>query len=488
MTNLPVPILKKLKANLYLSELRNSSRRLHAKLLTWESRNGVSCLVGSANFTSAAFDARNVEACLLVAKAGDLVSRLFDSDLGKKGISFDDFDPGTEKEPEPADTDTTGLRLISAVLSQDGRLRVAYRHRLDPKPSALRVSIRTPGEKRPRASLTVPNRDSGTTTVGPLETALADAHGTILATLVADLEEGEKESPPVWIVQETHLTYEAGEGSSSTKSRVEETGEGLIKHLDDIAKREGLSEVIEYLRRTLIEFRGGGGGLYGQRRFRVRIHDPFHPDIRPDWLLNDKGNLPNLEEAVYDFVERHLRWRLHRHAKSGNINGIDNFLDILTALVRLLYVYFKREVVKSDRLTDYLRTFIELCTIGRDTLGEDSKESFDGYLSSAYASLGGAVKSLREVCGETNFVGHVIAVLLIAQKTRFERKPDLFSSIPHPTRPRYALTYYAGIIKRAIATCGLGDPKAPEVRKALESYQMFTDGELSLLLGELSMV
>lgn len=57
-TNLPVVPLRKLGTGISLSELRNSSRRLHAKLLSWVTDEGTGCLVGSANFTLAAFDAR----------------------------------------------------------------------------------------------------------------------------------------------------------------------------------------------------------------------------------------------------------------------------------------------------------------------------------------------------------------------------------------------------------------------------------------------
>ena len=83
-TNLPTVPFKKLGKGITLSELRNSSRRLHAKLLAWESELGTGCLVGSANFTLAAFDARNVEACLLLSAAEAVVSGLFDGQLAKR--------------------------------------------------------------------------------------------------------------------------------------------------------------------------------------------------------------------------------------------------------------------------------------------------------------------------------------------------------------------------------------------------------------------
>src|SRR5262249_32187931 len=138
-TTLPVGPLKKVRGKVALSELRNSSRRLHAKLLAWQSAGNTVLVVGSPNFTTAAFDARNVETCLLVKDAGKLVDALFDRQLDKRPISLADFDPGTDKEPEPVDLETVGLRLTSAVLASDGKLRVAYRHSLPTRPTSLHL-------------------------------------------------------------------------------------------------------------------------------------------------------------------------------------------------------------------------------------------------------------------------------------------------------------------------------------------------------------
>ena len=73
--------------------------------------------------------------------------------------------------------------------------------------------------------LNVPNKDCGTATVIPPDAVLRDAHGTILASLVAEVGDERVESPPIWVIQEGRLTYEpGGDGSSSAKSKVEESG------------------------------------------------------------------------------------------------------------------------------------------------------------------------------------------------------------------------------------------------------------------------
>jgi hypothetical protein len=478
-TNLPVAALKKLRG-IALSELRNSSRRLHAKLLAWESSKGTGCLVGSANFTTAAFDARNVETCFVVSDAGEFVSGLFDGQLAKRPLAFDDFDPGTEQEPEAEDDGATTLRLTSALLTESGELKVSYWHRLAAKPSSLRLAIRTPGEQRPRALLNLPNKENGTATLSPPETALRDAHGTILASLVAEVGDKREESHPIWIIQEGRLTYEpSGEGSSSAKSRVEESGEGLTEFLEELGKRDGVSAVIEYLRHLNIRFNDGGGGLHGGRMFRLRIRDPFHADIAPDWLLNAKGDTSNLAEAIYDFVDRHEKQRLRKHAKRGNINGMENFLDIFTALVRLLYVYYVRGFVQRGKLIGRFCNYLEVATTGIDT----SEDYSDGYLSTLHDALNDS-KYLQEVCDELNFLGHIRAALVILQRIRYVPGETATWGTP-PKRPSECLPDLRKRLRDAIKECGLKEPSKAGITKALGEYKMFSPAELAEMETEI---
>src|SRR5262249_49943681 len=161
---------------------------------------------------------RNVEACLLLADAEDEVESLFDKELHKRPLRFEDFEPGSDEEPDASDRASVGLKLISALLLGDGQLRVSYEAPLDPKPESLRVAIRTPGEPLPRAQEPVPTKESGTATVAFDPSVLRDAHGTLLASLVAKFTDGQHESAPVWVIQEDRLTYEpGGEGASSAK-------------------------------------------------------------------------------------------------------------------------------------------------------------------------------------------------------------------------------------------------------------------------------
>jgi HKD family nuclease len=475
-TNLPIATLKKLRSGIALSELRNSSRRLHAKLLAWETSKGTGCVVGSANFTTAAFDARNVETCLLVSDAKEVVSGLFDGQLAKRPLAFDDFDAGTEQEPKAEDVDSTTLRLTSALLTDAGQIKVSYRHRLPTKPSSLRVAIRTPGEQRPRAFLNIPNKENGTATLTPPESALKDAHGTILASLVAEVGDKRDESPPIWVIQEGRLTYEpSGEGSSSAISKVEESGEGLTEFLEELGKRDGVSAVIEYLRHLNIRFNDGGGGLHGGRLFQPRIRDPFHSDVAPDWLLNAKDDTSNLAEAIYDFVDRHEKQRLRKHAKRGNINGMENFLDIFTALVRLLCVYHVRGFVHRLKLIGRLCNYIEIAICGFD----NAQDSSEGFLYSVYDNLGDP-DYLQEVCDELNFLGHIRAAFVIVQRVRYVAGETATWGTP-PKQPSECLPDYSRRLREAIKDLNLKEPLKSDIMKALAEYRMFSEAGLAEL-------
>ena len=301
-----------------------------------------------------------------------------------------------------------------------------------------------------------------------------------MASLIADVAGDEKlESLPIWIVQEDQLTYEPGEGSSSSKSRIEETGDGLPEYLDELGRRDGPAAIAEYLRHLNIRFNDGAGRRAGKRKFRVRISDPFQSDIAPDWLLNAKREADQVEKAIYDFVDRHIKKKLKKHSERGNINGMENFLDIFTTLVKVLYRWHKRDVVRRGHLIGKLVTMLEVATSGK----EAEKEWFDGYLYSVYDSIGGDIDLLQEVCTENNYCGEICTALMIVQMVRFQPGEVLYGK--EIQRPNQTLEVQSKMVKEAITECYLEHPSSDEVRKALEGYRMFSDSEMEMLIAEL---
>lgn len=478
-TSLATQPLKKMRA-VHLSELIGVSRRIHAKLLAWRSTSGSGCLVGSANFTSAALDGRNVETSLLLAEADDLVQALFDGHLSRRPITTDEFEPGEANEIN-VEGELPPLRLNSALLAEHNELRVSYSHDLPSAPSALRLALRTPGESRPRVSIALPSKTKATHSVKFPDGALTDAHGTLLATLVGEVNGKKIESPPVWVIQESHLTFESSDGNSSPKRRIEECGEGLPAYLDALGKREGVAAVIDYLNHLTIRFDDGSGGGWSHRKFNLRIRDPFAHDDAPPWLINAKGESDDLEEAIYEFVERHAKQRLRKHVSRGNVNGIGNFLDIFVTLIRLLHVYYRRGVVKKGQLIHRGCQLIEIAVI---ECSREEEETLDGYLTSVYKHLDGDRDILQEACNETAYLAEVRATLLLLQSVRFDpnENPRLG---PKATRIREVLPKWAAAVKSGITYCRLVEPSADEIRKAFEGFEMLSEGEMRRLLTEL---
>ena len=331
------------------------------------------CLVGSANFTTAAFDGRNVEACLLLSKADDLVDELFDQRLSKRPLAFDDFGPGTDEPPESATAELPRLRIESAIVAQTNHLRVTYSHRLDPLPSSLRLTLRLPGETRPRVSAAVPRKAKVTETIALSEVALADAYGTLLATLVADVGGKLIESFPVWVIQEHQLTYEPGEGSSSSKSKIEETGEGLPEFLNELGKRDGLPAVIEYLH-SIADNLGGDVALLrstcGETNYLAEVRAALLIVQRVRYELDDSKTLvrprevlPTTAKAVDEAISE---CELEEPGSKNVRLALEGYRMFSEADILLYTASSDAEgtlgglVQAADRIPEYLREAVEL--------------------------------------------------------------------------------------------------------------------------------
>jgi hypothetical protein len=65
--------------------------------------------------------------------------------------------------------------------------------------------------------------------------------------------------------------------------------------------------------------------------------------------------------------DQHCRRRLRRnvalwrHIRKGNINGLPNYLDVFRVMIRLLFVYCRRNIIPREqligRVCDWLKLF-----------------------------------------------------------------------------------------------------------------------------------
>ena len=157
---------------------------------------------------------------------------------------------------------------------------------------------------------------------------------------------------------------------------------------------------------------------------------------------------------------------------------MENFLDIFTTLVKVMWRWHKRGVVNKFKLIARFLTLLEIATWGRD--GE--KDWFNGYLYTAYDNIGR--RRLKEVCEENNYCAEVVAVLLMVQVVRF-KKGEPIGRGKVAERPNQILAEQSNMVRESIDECSLEYPTAEEVQKAFESYRMLTANEVQNHLAEL---
>ena len=479
-SNLPATAFEKCGPNVQLAVLQAPARRLHAKLLAWETSHEAGCLVGSANFTTAALDGRNVETCLLVRDAGSSISELFGKDVRTTPTAFDEFDAGLQQEPSPEELDERSLWVESAVLSTDQTLRVTYGHNLNPPPKSIRLHLWAINEERERKSLPLPNQARCVHAFELSDETLRGCHLALLASIVADNEEGKCESSPTWIVQEDRLTHEAsGERKPSNATIIQETGWGLVEMLDQIAEQDGIAAMIEYLRQLNVRFDAGGRHGRGFGRSLLRRRDPFRPDLVPVWKRQESADVENLRKAIFDCIDRHEKKVLLRHARLGNINGMRNFVDVVKMIVRLLYIKHTEGLVPRGRVIGYLLDHVQIAVHGI----EKGDEVGDGFLFSVYDNLEDS-DTIQEACDEERFLANVFAAFTLLQRIRFDpNETSVYGKVA--TRPRDTLQVQRDRLIEAVEEIGLELPTQEEVLDALRDYQMFSEEELAAFSTEM---
>ncbi len=265
-------------------------------------------------------------------------------------------------------------------------------------------------------------------------------------------------------------------GKSGRETEVRETGRGLVEHLDKIGRQQGHAQLIQYLMNFRIHFtedsRGGGGG----RGYRVKVRDPFHPDTMPDWLKLSREQFPDLGEAIYSFADRHRDRVLRRHERDANINGLSNFIDVMVATSKVLFVYLRRGVLTQPQVIARMRDYLNIFT---GTLPQYRDEKATGYLARIYSNGNGNPGQLQKTFEERNVAGHLRALLVVAQVVRGSADGS------DASQTASQLPMLVGQIKAFENRIGLGRATAAQIGRALEDYEMLTKQELALWTKDL---
>ena len=265
-------------------------------------------------------------------------------------------------------------------------------------------------------------------------------------------------------------------GKSSRETEVRETGRGLVEHLDEVGRQQGPAHLITYLETLKIHYTEESRGRVEGRGSRVIIRDPFHADTMPEWLKLAREQFPALGEAIYRFADRHRDRVLRRHERNANINGLSNFMDVMVATSRVLFVYLRRGVLTQPQVIARMRDYLNIFTGRFPAVPE---EETTGYLARIYSNQNGNPKLLKKTLERHHVSGHLRALLLVAQVVRGSADgsdaSQAGSQLP-------MLVDQITVFENSI---GLGRATAAQISRALEDYEMLTKQELALWTKDL---
>ena len=364
-------------------------RRLHAKALAFRTDAGTFWLMGSANATEYGLGGGNTETGLCFFATFPFESIFEDLQVTLAEIDPEDFVPGEIEEPgeDKADPPSREVTLQSVVLMEDGRLELEAS--VKRKVTNLRLVIRNVRDEFMSLSVNVSISDTGKARITLEPSQVAQVESAAICELLAEYGEDRLTSNPVALVQLNRLFRQPGNSGnhSNPLKNIAETGEGLGKYVDALGD---FQEVIEFYRQTNIRFNDGtqGRAVGGGPTFRPR--DPFVPDTPSGWGSIPVGaDVEELRESIRDFVKRHQKQKLERHYKRGNINGLENFLDIFRTTNSELLKWHSRQSEIGDRIVPHgyvvpmILTNIELL-IGAPS-GEGEKS--DGFIGTIKRNL-----------------------------------------------------------------------------------------------------
>lgn len=265
-------------------------------------------------------------------------------------------------------------------------------------------------------------------------------------------------------------------GESGRETEVRETGRGLVEHLDEIGRQQGHAQLAQYLKNLRFHYTDDSRGRDGGRGFRVKIREPFLPDTMPDWLKVAREQFPGLAEAIYCFADRHRDRLLRRHEREAKITGLSNFIDIMVATSKVLFVYLRRGVLTQPQVIARLREYLNIFT---GSIPQYRDEETTGYLARIYSNGQGNPGQLKQTLEEHNVSGHLHALLLVAQVVRGSTDGS------DTSKAGSQLPMLVDQIKAFENRIGLGRATAVQIGRALQDYEMLTKQELALWTKDL---
>jgi hypothetical protein len=467
-SNLPVREIGRFDGVTLFAVSCANSRRLHAKLVAFKLGARWLCMTGSANSTTAAFDGTNVEANLIFEVPDAAISGLFEGDVTRQPIAPMQFESGEWVE-EVLPT-TAKLTLRAAFLDDAGSVRVDVGGQQLGNVYDLRIAFRCSHEQKFRLVKPFGNAAGSPVPVVLRDEEAKDFHGAVVCCLQGKDPEGALlQSNPVWLVQSSKLTRTFGEsgGKSARERIVLETGRGTAELLQEKIDREGLDAAILWLNQLNIRFHTEKTMARGLKGFGLGVHDPTLPDTASSWYGKEMGDMA---EALEGFVLRHHDRILARHAKSGNVNGLSNFVDVLAECNQMLFMYYRLAHLKVYRAMESILRGVGIMGVGYQFPGQ---RAYVGYMQTMVEKQGGELSVVREALREVDGLEHLVVGVAMAQVMRWGKSRE--------GNPSQLLPKEIEQVKEAIKIVGGWRGDAARLTAVVYSYRMMNQEDLALI-------
>jgi HKD family nuclease len=356
--------------NLAIHLLSAPGRKLHAKALILESPDGKECasLVGSANFTKPALlrtsdTDGNIELCLAIR--GDMAQSVRKS-MQSEVFSTQEVLLENVRSSQQNDNWTAPdneIKLYHAELDSHASL-IKTVCQADDKVSAsildFTLLVRKIGSASPD---TVCNIAESRIHKGHLDFSVGVEDSSILnkATTVAihaRTPHGELLSNYVWLLNITEIHEYLDRDHIKISRQFRQSGKGLIEFINSYVEQGMIDKAIKLLEDLDIRFNNGGRGIIT----RAIIRMPSSPITDDDateliWRLTS-GQRGEFAQRVSDFITRHYEKVLKRHIKKPNLNGLENFFDVLETCADLGITALKNGIIApSEVYSDLLYGF-----------------------------------------------------------------------------------------------------------------------------------
>ncbi len=160
--------------------------------------------------------------------------------------------------------------------------------------------------------------------------------------------QGNQISNYVWLLNVVEIHDSLEKDYKRIARQFRESGKGLIEFINNYVEQGMVDKAIDLLTKLDIRFDNGGRGVVT----RAIIRTPSSPITEDDatdliWrLTSDQRAI--LGKAVSDFISRHYEKVLRKHLRRPNLNGLENFFDVMETCADLGITALKNGIMTTS--------------------------------------------------------------------------------------------------------------------------------------------